>query len=42
VLSALRRGWTPEEISGRLPVEFPDDARMRVGVETLYVWIYAP
>lgn len=42
VLSALRRGWTPEEISGRLPVEFPDDARMRVGVETLYAWIYSP
>ena len=42
VLSALRRGWTSEEISGRLPVEFPDDARMRVGVETLYAWIYSP
>ena len=42
VLSALRRGWTPEEIAGRLPVEFPDDDRMRVGVETLYAWIYAP
>ncbi|WP_206476201.1 helix-turn-helix domain-containing protein [Microbacterium sp. KRD172] len=42
VISALRRGWTPAEISGRLPLEFPDDARMRVGVETLYAWIYAP
>lgn len=42
VLSALRRGWTPEEISGRLPIEFPDDEHMRVGVETLYAWIYAP
>jgi IS30 family transposase len=42
VLSVFRRGWTPEEISRRLPVEFPDDARMRVGVETLYAWIYAP
>lgn len=38
----LRRGWTPEEISGRLPLEFPDAPRMRVGVETLYAWIYAP
>jgi IS30 family transposase len=42
VLSALRRGWTPEEISGRLPIEFPGDESMRVGVETLYAWIYAP
>lgn len=42
VISALRRGWTPEEIAGRLPIEFPDDDRMRVGVETLYAWIYDP
>lgn len=42
VLKQLEKGWTPEEISGRLPIEFPDDARMRVGVETLYAWIYSP
>lgn len=42
VISALRRGWTPEEIAGRLPIEFPDDLRMRVSVETLYAWIYDP
>lgn len=42
VISALRRGWTPEEIAGRLPVEFPDDDRMRVSAETLYAWIYHP
>ena len=42
VISQLRRGWTPEEISGRLTIEFPDDPRMRVSVETLYAWIYAP
>lgn len=36
VIGQLRRGWTPEGISGRLPVEFPKDARMRVSVETLY------
>jgi IS30 family transposase len=42
VISALRRGWTPGEIAGRLPIEFPDDARMRVSTETLYAWIYAP
>lgn len=42
VISALRRGWTPEEIAGRLPIEFPHDARMRVSTETLYGWIYSP
>jgi transposase, IS30 family len=42
VRERLRRGWTPEEIAGRLPVEFPNDAAMRVSHETLYAWIYAP
>ncbi|WGD36544.1 IS30 family transposase [Lysinibacter sp. HNR] len=42
VITHLRRGWTPEEISGRLTAEFSDDHRMRVSVETLYEWIYAP
>ncbi|HUH52474.1 MAG TPA: IS30 family transposase [Microbacteriaceae bacterium] len=42
VISQLRRGWTPEEISGRLPIEFPYDSRMRVSTETLYAWIYNP
>lgn len=42
VISALRRGWTPEEISGRLPVEFPDDPKMRASVETIYAWVYSP
>ena len=42
VIGHLRRGWTPEEISGRLPIEFPDDPRMRAATETLYAWIYSP
>lgn len=42
VIKQLQKGWTPEEISGRLPLDFPGDPRMRVGVETLYAWIYAP
>lgn len=42
VITHLRSGWTPEEISGRLPLDFPHDPRMRVSVETLYAWIYDP
>jgi len=38
----LRRGWTPEEIAGRLPIDHPNDPAMRVSHETLYAWIYAP
>ena len=30
VMDALRKGWTPERIEGRLKVEWPDDPRMRV------------
>ncbi|WP_157002536.1 IS30 family transposase [Agromyces laixinhei] len=42
VITHLRKGWTVEEIAGRVPIEFPDDARMRVSAETLYAWIYSP
>ena len=41
VLDWLQRGWTPMQISLRLPIDFPDDTRMRVSVETLYAWIYS-
>ncbi len=40
-MTALRKGWTPERIEGRLAVEFPDDPRIRVSHECLYQWIYA-
>lgn len=40
VISQLRKGWTAQEIAGRVGVEFPDDLRMRVSTETLYAWIY--
>ena len=32
----LMQGWSPEQISGRLPMEFPDDDTMRVSPETIY------
>lgn len=38
----LRDGWSPEQISGRLPKEYPDDSTMRVSHETIYAFIYAP
>lgn len=42
VITQLRKGWTVEEIAGRVKIEFPDDPRMRVSTETLYAWIYDP
>lgn len=42
VIKRLEKGWTPQEISGRLAIEFPSDTRMRVSTEIIYAWIYAP
>ena len=36
----LEQWWSPEEISRRLPTEFPDDPMMRVSHETIYQSIY--
>ena len=41
VMDALRKGWTPERIEGRLKVEWPDDPRMRISHECLHRWIHA-
>ncbi len=34
------RAWSPEQISGRLAVDFPDDASMRVSHEAIYQSLY--
>jgi len=36
----LRKKYSPEQITGRLVVEFPDDERMRISHETIYQAIY--
>ena len=36
VVQGLEKLWSPEEISGRLRVDFPDDPEMRVSYETIY------
>jgi IS30 family transposase len=36
VENGLEQDWSPEEICGRLPLEFPDDDSMRVVPETIY------
>lgn len=40
VVDKLVDGWTPEEIAGRLPLEYPDDPTMRICHETIYQSIY--
>jgi IS30 family transposase len=41
VVTHLRTGWSPQQISGRLLKMFPDEPAMRVAHETIYCAIYA-
>lgn len=41
VLEHLDWGWSPEEIAGRLSIDFSDDWSMRIHHETIYRFIYA-
>ena len=34
------RSWSPEQISKRLPLDFPDDASMRISHEAIYQALY--
>ena len=40
VTSKLILDWSPETISGRLKLDYPDDDQMRISHETVYRWIY--
>lgn len=41
VIAKLKEGWSPEQISIRLPLEYPWDARMRISHEAIYEHVYA-
>lgn len=41
VLDALRRGWSPEPVEGRLKARCAGDPSMRISHECLYQWIHA-
>ena len=40
VHAKLQQRWSPEQISHRLPRDFPDSPEMRVATETIYQAIY--
>ena len=40
VAARLRRRDSPEQIAGRLKIDFPDDPEMRVSAETIYQSLY--
>jgi IS30 family transposase len=37
---SLRAEWSPDVIAAKLKLEYPDDIKMRVSIETVYRWIY--
>jgi IS30 family transposase len=41
VITRLIRGWSPEQISGRMKLVFKTDFRMRITPETIYSFIYS-
>lgn len=40
VLDKLRLGWSPEQITGRLRKDYPDDRSRHLSPETIYQFIY--
>jgi IS30 family transposase len=38
---AVRPGWSPASIAGRLPTEYAADESYRVSHEAIYQWVYA-
>ena len=37
----LRNDYSPEQIAGRIRLDYPQDQSMRISAETIYRWIYA-
>ena len=40
VFKKIPDGWTPEQVAGRLPLEYPNDPNMRISHEALYRALY--
>lgn len=40
VIGYLRKQYSPEQIAGRLKIDFPDDPEMRLSAETIYQALY--
>jgi len=36
----LKQKWSPEEITGRLKIDYPSDLSMRMSHEAIYSWVY--
>ena len=36
----LEKTWSPEQIAGRLHLDYQDDKSMKIGFKTIYRWLY--
>lgn len=36
----LRHDWAPDQIAGRIRLDYPNDRQMRISTETIYRWAY--
>ena len=36
----INKTWSPEQIAGRLRLEYKDDKSMKIGFKTIYRWMY--
>lgn len=41
VITKLKAGWTPEQITLRLPIDWETDTNMRISYEAIYQYIYS-
>lgn len=40
-IKKLKLGWSPEQIKIRLPIDYPDNERMKISHEAIYQYIYS-
>ena len=40
VIGKMKEGWSPTQVTIRLPIEYTDDKKMRVSYETIYAFVY--
>jgi len=40
VIHRIKKDWSPEEIAGRIEIDYPGNEEMRISTEGIYNWIY--
>jgi IS30 family transposase len=40
IIKKIKEKWSPEQISGRLKIDYPDESKKRIGKDSIYKFIY--